>query len=85
MTAPRRSKRPQRAAVRAFLNEFDPFQGKKPYDRLSDFAGIGRPGRHRGVGRIVMSAEIILFIRGPKRHRELSDFPTIRVSVGGKT
>ncbi len=24
-----------------------------------------------------MSAEIIRFIRGPKRHRELSDFPTI--------
>lgn len=24
-----------------------------------------------------MSAEIIQFIRGPKRHRELSDFPTI--------
>ena len=47
------------------------------HDRLSDIARIGRPGRDRGVGRIFVSAEIIQFIRGPRRNRELSDFPTI--------
>jgi hypothetical protein len=29
------------------------------------------------VGGIIVSAEIIQFIRGPKRDREQSDFPTI--------
>jgi hypothetical protein len=29
------------------------------------------------VGGIFVSAEIIQFIRGPKRHGEHSDFPTI--------
>ena len=29
------------------------------------------------MGGIVVSAEIIRFIRGPKRDREPSDFPTI--------
>jgi hypothetical protein len=47
------------------------------HDRVSDIARIGRPGRDRGVGGIFVSAEIIQFIRGPKRNRELSDFPTI--------
>jgi len=47
------------------------------HDRVSDLARIGRPGRDRGVGGIVVSAEIIRFIRGPKPDRELSDFPTI--------
>ena len=46
-------------------------------DGVSDFARIGRPGRDRGVGGIVVSAETIQFIRRPKRNREHSDFPTI--------
>jgi len=29
------------------------------------------------VGEILLSAEIIQFIRGPKHNREQSDFPTI--------
>jgi hypothetical protein len=53
------------------------FQRESQHDRVSDLARLGRPGRDRGVGGIVMSAEIIRFIRGPKRARELSDFPTI--------
>lgn len=47
------------------------------HDRVSDIARIGRPGRDRGMGGIVVSAEIIQFIRGPRHHREQSDFPTI--------
>jgi hypothetical protein len=47
------------------------------HDRISDIARIGRPGRDRGVGGNFVSAEIIQFIRGPQRNRELSDFPTI--------
>jgi hypothetical protein len=47
------------------------------HDRVSDIARIGRPGRDRGVGGNFMSAEIIQFIRGPQRHRDHSDFPTI--------
>lgn len=47
------------------------------HDRISDLARIGRPGRDRGMGGIVVSAEIIRLIRGPKRAREPSDFPTI--------
>ncbi len=46
-------------------------------DRVSDFARLGRSGRDRYVGGVVVSAEIIQFIRGPKRNRERSDFPTI--------
>jgi hypothetical protein len=45
------------------------FQRERQHDRVS--------GRDRGVGGIVVSAEIIRFIRGPKRAREHSDFPTI--------
>jgi hypothetical protein len=47
------------------------------HDRVSDIARPGRPGRDRGVGGNFVSAEIIQFIRGPRRHREPSDFPTI--------
>jgi hypothetical protein len=47
------------------------------HDRVSDIARIGRPGRDRGVGGNFVSAEIIQFIRGPKRNRGLPDFPTI--------
>jgi hypothetical protein len=47
------------------------------HDRLSDIARLGRIGRHRGVGGIFVSAEIIRFIRGPKHNRGQTDFPTI--------
>jgi hypothetical protein len=47
------------------------------HDRVSDFPRIGRPGRDRRLGGIVVSAEIIQFIRGPKRDGDHSDFPTI--------
>jgi len=36
-------------------------QSESQHDRVSDIARIGWPGRDRGVGRILMSAEIIRF------------------------
>jgi hypothetical protein len=37
---------------------FTPDEGSR-HDRVFDIALIGRPGRHRGVGGIIVSAEII--------------------------
>jgi hypothetical protein len=47
------------------------------HDRVSDIALTGWSGRDRGVGGILLSAEIIQFIRCSKHNREQSDFPTI--------
>ena len=47
------------------------------HDRISDLARLSWIGRHRGMGGIFMSAEIIQFIRSPKHNRGQTDFPTI--------
>jgi hypothetical protein len=47
------------------------------HDRVSDIARIGRPRRHRGVGGIFVSAEIVQFIPRPNHNREPTEFPTI--------
>ena len=47
------------------------------HDRVFDLARVGQSGCDRGVGGILVSAEIIQFIRRPKHNREQSDFPTI--------
>lgn len=47
------------------------------HDGVLDRACISRAGRHRGVGEIVLSADIIQFIRAPKGHCGQSDFPAI--------
>jgi hypothetical protein len=52
------------------------FQKRTADDRVSDFAGAGRPRRHRIVGRIVVSAEVIQFIVRPKHGRDRVDFST---------
>jgi len=77
MTAHRRTKRPQPRRRPSLLPQILIHIERGQHDRVSDLARIGRPGRDRGVGGIVVSAEIIRFIRGPKPDRELSDFPTI--------
>jgi hypothetical protein len=51
--------------------------GDNHHDRIFDIALFGGPRRHRRMGRILMSAEIIQFIPRPKPHREPTDFPTI--------
>jgi hypothetical protein len=52
-------------------------KGDNHHDRLFDLAFASGPRRHRAVGWILMSAEIIQFIPRPKPHREPTDFPTI--------
>jgi hypothetical protein len=54
------------------------------HDRIFDIARIGRTGRHRGVGGIFVSAEIIQFIRSPKHNRGQTDFPTIAFRSGAQ-
>src|SRR5260221_2651925 len=47
------------------------------YDRISDITRIDWPRRHRGVGGIFVSAEIIHFMARPNHHREQTGFPAI--------
>jgi hypothetical protein len=47
------------------------------HDRVFDIALIGGPGRHRRVGGIVVSAEIIPFIPRSMRNREPARYPAI--------
>lgn len=46
-------------------------------DRVSDLARARVPGRNRGAGRSVVSAEVVRFIPRPRSGSEATDFPTI--------
>ena len=46
-------------------------------DRLSDLARARWPRRHRRIGGILMSTDIIQFIPRPKRDDVQTDFPAI--------
>ena len=46
-------------------------------DRLPDIARAHRPRRHRCIGGVLVSAEIIQFIPRPERNDAPTDFPTI--------
>jgi hypothetical protein len=59
------------------MSQFSFLSSGDLHDRVSDSACLGRTGRDRGVGGIVVSAEIIQFIRGAKHDPVQSDIPTI--------